>query len=91
MSSTVVEYILFFLAAFILVWAVMALNRRLSRHDQSGFGTRNRWVKLDVRRADAREEPAKVFEDEGEDEEGAELHARASQNGHHAESQKPQI
>jgi hypothetical protein len=91
MSSIVVEYILFFLAAFILIWAVMALNKRLSRHDQSGLRARNRWVKLDTRRPATKEEPASVFEDEGEDEEGAELHARASQNGHHAESQKPQI
>ncbi|HLI69330.1 MAG TPA: hypothetical protein VKV19_06185 [Ktedonobacteraceae bacterium] len=91
MSSMIVEYILFFLAAFILVGAVMALNKRLSRHDQSGPGGRNRWVKLDVRKAGAREEPTNILEDEDEDEEEAELHARASQNGHRAESQKPQI
>lgn len=83
MDSMIVQYISFILAALVLIWAVGLLNRRLWRNDRSP--SVKTWAEFDTRRPEAREDPAS--EDE---EEVAELHARARQNGHHAESQKPQ-
>ncbi len=89
MDSMVVQYIVFILAALVLIWAVVVLNRRLLRHDRPDARSFKTWVEFDTRRPEAREDPAPVLEDEEEDQ--AELHMRARQNGHHAESQKPQI
>lgn len=89
MDSMLVQYVLFILAALLLIWGVIALNKRLSRHNGPGAHALKTWVELDTRRPDAREDLSPTFDDEAEEE--AELHARARQNGHHAESQKPQI
>jgi hypothetical protein len=89
MDSMVVQYILFILVALALIWAIALLNRRLLHHDRPGATSFKTWVKFDTRRPAAREDPAPAFEDE--DEEAAELHARARQNGHHAQSQKPKL
>ena len=89
MNSTVVQYSIFILAAFVLIWAVILLNRRLWRHGGSDVRTFKTWVEFDAKRPEAREDPAPLLGDEEEEE--AELHLRARQNGHHAESQKPQI
>lgn len=89
MDSTVVQYIVFILAALVLIWAVVGLNRRLLRHSRPDARSFKTWVEFDTRRPEAREDPAPLFDEEEEEE--AELHTRARQNGHHAESQKPQI
>lgn len=83
MDSTVVQYILFILAALVLSWAVTLLNRRLARHDRPAAPSLKAWVEFDTRRPEAREESAPAFEEEKEEE--ARRHARARQNGHHAE------
>lgn len=89
MDSTVVQYILFILAALALIWVVALLNRRLLHHDRPGTTSLKTWVKFDPRRPAAREDPPPVFEEE--EEEVAELHARARQNGHHAQGQRPKL
>jgi hypothetical protein len=89
MNSTVVQYSIFILAALVLIWAVILLNRRLWRHGGSDVRTFKTWVEFDARRPEAREDPVPLLGDEEEEE--AEQHLRARQNGHHAESQKPQI
>lgn len=88
MDPMLVQYIVFILAALILIGAVVALNKRLSRRNRSGPDILNTWAKLDTGQADARENLPTVFDEV--DEEDAKLHARSRQNGHHAESQKPQ-
>jgi hypothetical protein len=88
MDSMVVQYILFILAALVLIWVVGLLNKRLLRHNRPTATSINTWVEFDSKRPEVREDSAPVFEDE--EEEIAELHTRARQNGHHVESQKPQ-
>jgi len=83
-----VQYGIFILAALILIGVVIALNKRLSHQNRSGSNILKTWARLDTRQTDARAHLSSTFEDE--DEETAQLHARASQNGHHAESQKSQ-
>ena len=90
MDSMLVQYILFILGALVLIGAVIALNRWIYRRSKPV--SPNAWMELDTRRADAREDPlANTLIDEDEDDEEVELHLRARQNGHHAESQKPPI
>ena len=86
MNATFVQYGIFIVVALALIWAVIAFNRRISRQSRSGSDILKTWAKLDTRHANASEQRAAAFDDE--DEEDAQLHARASQNGHHAESQK---
>lgn len=91
MDPMLVQYILFILAALIIIGAVVALNRWIYRHDKTSSGVLDTWVELDTKRPEAREDlsPSPALDDEEEEE--VELHTRARQNGHHAESQKPQI
>jgi len=92
MDSTVVQYLGFFVAAFILIWAVIEINRRLYRRNKPDRESSNRWVELDTKRPEARDGLlAGALRTDEEDEEEEELHTRSKQNGHHIESQRPQI
>lgn len=93
MDLTVVQYLIFILASLILIGVVIEFNKHLSRRDKSRTEALNSWVELDTTRQETREKlPVREVElDDEEDEEIEELHARARQNGHHTESQKPQI
>lgn len=86
MDTTVIQYGIFIVVALVLIGAVIALNKRLSRQKRSGSDILGTWAHLDTKHADAREQRATIIDDE--DEEAAQLHARSRQNGHHAESQK---
>ncbi len=89
MDSTVLQYLGFIVAALILIWAVIEVNRRLYQRRKTNPGPPHTWTELNISQAQAREEPLSgAFESEEEEE--AELHLRAKQNGHHAESQQPQ-
>lgn len=90
MDSTVAQYLGFIVAALILIWGVIEINKRLYRHNKPDAESPNTWVELDTKQPTAREElpPGMLHDDEDVE---AEQHARARQNGHHAESQKPQI
>ena len=90
MNPDVVQYIGFIVAALILTWGVIELNRRYFDRRRVDIGPRHTsWVKLDTRKADESEEalPGDDADDE-EDNEKAEsgIQARAKQNGHHSES-----
>lgn len=90
MNPDVVQYIGFIVAALILTWAVIELNRRYFDRRKIDIGPRNTsWVNLDTHKTDESEEalPADVA-DEEEDDEKAEsgIQTRAKQNGHHSES-----
>jgi hypothetical protein len=83
------EYIVFVVASLIVILAVIELQKRLYRHSRSPRESMENWVELDTRRADARDgiplKKRSPQDDEEEDELEAEQHARARQNGHHAE------
>jgi len=95
MDPTVIQYAGFVVAALILIWAVIELNRRLDRRKVSDIESLTKWVELDTTRPGSREElsPAPVPY-ENDSDETAEMRMRARQNGHHngyhAESQRPQ-
>ncbi|HET8843510.1 MAG TPA: hypothetical protein VFN35_18755 [Ktedonobacteraceae bacterium] len=92
MDITVVQYVGFVVAALIVIWAVIEVNKRLYRRDDSHASSPEKWAELDTKVPEAREDLSSAMYGDSEDDEiETELHARASQNGHHAESQKPQL
>jgi hypothetical protein len=92
MDPMFLEYLVFFAVVFIAIWAALAFNKRLYRHNTPDMKLFTNWVELDTKRPAAREEPEyKLSSDEDENEEQAKLSTRASQNGHHVESQQPPL
>ena len=98
MNPTLIVYLGFVVAALILIWAVIEINQRLTRHkkiDARDLSNQGSWVKLDSTRINASEEllPADVDENdnEGDQDDTPEhnQHTRAQQNGHYSESKKP--
>jgi len=90
MDPTLVEYIGFVVAALILGWAVVELNRRYFRQRKAGLRPPSTWVKLDSSLTDDGEELLQI-EDSGEEKEEVpepDIHTLAQQNGHHSESKK---
>ena len=83
MDSMLVQYLGFIVAALILIWAVIVLNKHLSRRDTSDTRSFKSWVELDTKHPVAREEQVHQQGVE-EDEEAPELSIRARQNGHHS-------
>lgn len=92
MDSTFVQYLIFILAALLVIWAVIVINARLARRSLSDETVLKNWVDLDTRRSVTREDS----EDEltlgaEKNEEVHDLYMRAHQNGHHIEKQSPPL
>lgn len=93
MDPTVLRYIVFIVAALILIWAVFEMRTRLIRRKKLDVTTLNRWEKLDsTTPAHGIEKGSTSFigEDDKQEEqvEEADVHARARQNGHFIPTQK---
>jgi hypothetical protein len=90
MSPDIVQYVIFIIAALILSWGVIELNKRYFGRRNIDVGSLNTWVNLDTRKADEAEDPPPDdgAGEEEEDDEKAEsgIQTRAKQNGHHSES-----
>lgn len=86
MDPMLVQYLLFILAALLVIGAVVSLNRWLSQRGTPGIGSPSTWARFDTRRAPTREEAQTDYTlaDE-ENQEEAELQVRARQNGHHTD------
>lgn len=93
MDLMVVEYIGIVVAALILGWAVVELNRRYFRLRKQEMKGLNAWIKIDSTRAsDVNVDELLPGEDSDSDREDASdpnIHTRAQQNGHYSESTKP--
>ncbi len=90
MDPALVEYIGFVVAALILGWAVVELNRRYFRQRKADLEPPNTWVKLDSTLTDDVEGLLPIEDSVEEKEEVPEpdIHTLAQQNGHHSESKK---
>ena len=93
MNSSAVQYVGFIVAALILTWAVIEINRRYFRRRRVDVRSLNTWVQLDTDQPDATEEGRPASDDDedtGTDNSGEQgLQTRARQNGHYSESKKP--
>jgi hypothetical protein len=90
MDPMLIEYVAFFVAALILGWAIVELNKRYFRQRRVDSKTLNTWVKMDSTLADDIDEPLPDGESDGDEESVSEsnIQIRAQQNGHHSESKK---
>ena len=90
MYPTLIEYLGFVVAALILGWAVIEINRRYLRQRRVDSKPLNTWVKLDSTLEDDIEKSL-PDEESDEDEESvaeANIQIRAQHNGYHSESKK---
>ena len=90
MDPRLVEYIGFVVAALILCWAAVELNRRYFRQRKVDLDPLSTWVKLDSTHTDNAEEslPGVGTDEDQEETPEQSLHTRAQQNGHQSESKK---
>lgn len=92
MDPTVLRYIVFIVAALILIWAVFEMRTRLIRRKKLDVTSLNRWEKLDATTPAHGKEGSMSFigaEDKQEEQvEEADVHARAQQNGHFIPTRK---
>ena len=90
MDSITIQYIAFIVAALILIWAVIEINRRYFSRRDMDTRTRNTWVRLDANQPEASEEehPATTSDDTTDGGEQDTLQTRARQNGHYSESKR---
>jgi len=95
MNPSTIPYVGFIVAALILTWAAIEINRRYFRRRKVDVRTINTWVPLDTTQSDATEgklsASAKDADEEADDasEHEQNLQTRARQNGHYSESKKP--
>src|SRR2546421_476792 len=85
MSLTLVTYIAFVVAAFILVWGVLELSQRWYGRRRMRHQTINTWMPLKPTAVDrdAVEDP--LSDTEGDEENSQRnIHSRAQQNGHYS-------
>ena len=90
MYPTLIEYLGFVVAALILGWAVIELNRRYFRQRKVDSKLLNTWVKLDSTLEDDIEGslPDEESDEEEESVPEANIQFRAQHNGYHSESKK---
>lgn len=93
MDITVLRYIVFIVAALILIWAAFEVRSRLVRRRKQDVRALNTWVKLDSRTVAQNIEesrPLPIEENDEQEEPGdqVDVHSRAQQNGHYTPSKK---
>ena len=87
MNASAAQYVGFIVAALILTWAVIEINRRYFRRRRADVRSLNTWVPLDTKQPDAAEESVPDSEnDETDASVEQDLQTRARQNGHYSES-----
>jgi len=89
MDPMIVQYIGIVIAALILGWAVVELNRRYFRLRKQDMKALNTWIKIDSTRASDVDALLPGEDSEREDAPEPDIHTRAQQNGHYSESTKP--
>ena len=91
MNSSAVQYAGFIVAALILSWAAIEINRRYFRRRRGDVRSLNTWIHLDTGQPDATEESLTASDDDEDTAESSEqdLQTRSRQNGHYSESKKP--
>jgi hypothetical protein len=95
MNPDIVQYVGFIVAALILTWGVIELNRRyFDRRKVDNRPLNSSWVNMDIHRAADADEtevslPGGDTDEEEEDDEKAQsgIQSRAKQNGHHSPKQ----
>ena len=90
MYPTLIEYLGFVVAALILGWAIIEINRRYFRQRRIDSKPMNTWVRLDSTLEDDMERSLSGGESDEEEKSVTEAknQIRAQHNGYHSESKK---
>jgi hypothetical protein len=88
MDSTIVQYVGFIVAALILIWAVIEINRRFERRRKIDPRSPHTWIRMDANQPDTSEEALPAPGDETPAATEPDLQTRARQNGHYSESKR---
>jgi hypothetical protein len=89
MDNSTVQYAGFIVAALILIWGVIEINRRYFKRRKMDARSLSTWVHLDASQHDAPEDgqPA-AHDDATTDSSEQDMQTRARQNGHYSESKR---
>ena len=89
MDNSAVQYAGFIVAALILIWGVIEINRRYLRRRKMDARSLNTWVHLDASQPDTPEaSPPPSHDDDAPDSSEQDIQTRARQNGHYSESKR---
>jgi hypothetical protein len=81
MNELTWKYLAFVVAASILIWGMLELNKRLYRRNK--IDQQSSWVNLDANKQEETEDEEPDEQDESAE---GELRIRAQQNGHHSKT-----
>ena len=88
MDNSAVQYAGFIIAALIIIWGVIEINRRYFRRRKMDARSLNTWVHLDASQPEAPADSPPAGEDEAPDDSEQDIQTRARQNGHYSESKR---
>lgn len=88
MDNSAVQYAGFIVAALIIIWGVIEINRRYFSRRKMDARSLNTWVHLDANKPDAPEDTSPASDDEAPDDSEHDIQTRARQNGHYSESKR---
>ena len=88
MDSSIVQLAGFIVAALILIWAVIEINRRYFSRRKMDARSLNTWTPLDASQPDAPEETPPASDNDTTDSSAQAMQTRARQNGHYSESKR---
>jgi hypothetical protein len=83
MNELTWKYLAFVVAASILIWGVLEINKRLYRRNKTDQDSPSNWINLD---ANKQEEVEDEEVDDQEESSEDELRIRSKQNGHHSKT-----
>jgi len=83
MNDLTWKYLAFVVAASILIWGVLEINKRLYRRNKIDHNSPSSWINLD---ANNQEEVEDEEPDDQEENSEVELRIRSQQNGHHTKT-----
>lgn len=88
MNPSTVQYAGFIVAALILIWATIEINRRYVRRKKTDVRSIDTWVQLDASQPDAPEADQPADDADATDKSEQNMRTRARQNGHYSESKR---
>lgn len=89
MNSSAIQYAGFIVAALIITWGVIVINRRYFERRKMDARSLKTWVHLDATQPDAPQEVrSTTTEEDKTDSSEQDMQTRARQNGHYSESKR---
>ena len=88
MNNSAVQYAAFIVAALILIWGVIEINRRYFKRRKMDARSLKTWVHLDASQPNAPKDGQPTSDNDTTDRSEQDMQTRARQNGHYSESKR---